>query len=159
EDLAKQCRKVKVEDAEAVLVSLAGPGSGQMTPPVGPARPPQGSSPAPKITYRKPDNWKEHPDASGFAAASFRAGEGASAVDITAPPRPGAAGGRLANVQRWCRQIQREPITAAELEKELRPINIAGKPAQMIDLVGPEAGGQRQRIIGIIVTQGEYTWF
>ena len=112
------------------MVSLVGAGAGGMTPPFATPSPHPTKPASPKLTYDKPSSWKEHPDAGGFAAASFRAAKEPQPVDITATPLPGDAGGLLANVQRWCRQIQREPITAEELRKDLREINIAGKPAK-----------------------------
>jgi hypothetical protein len=164
EDLAKYCHKVPVNGVDAMFVDITGTGSGKMTPPFAKGGLPKASEapapPRPNITYTKPESWKEFRDPTGIALAAFHAGEGAGRVDITVTSLPGSAGGLLANIKRWRGQIGMPPASDTDVGKEIRDINVAGMPAQMVDLLGPDtAGVPRQRIVGIILTQKDATWF
>lgn len=167
DDLAKYCHKVPVNGVDAMFVDMTGSGSGKMTPPFAKGgvpkvsdKPPPPAPAQPNITYSKPESWKEFRDPTGIAVAAFHAGEGERRVDITVTSLPGSAGGLLANVQRWREQLKLPRASDDDVRKEIRDINVAGMPAQMVDLLGPDtAGSPRQRIVGIILTQKDASWF
>jgi hypothetical protein len=160
EDLAKYWRKVQINGADVALVNIrgydVGPMGGMQTaadeeplrsPPEKPAAPPQ-------WTYRAPEHWKPYRDSSPFAVAAFKAGEEGK-VKVTVSPLSGAAGGLLSNVNRWRGQVKLEQADERQIARDVRDINIAGMPAQLVDLTGP--GGQR--IIVFIFAKAERTWF
>jgi hypothetical protein len=63
-------------------------------------------------------------------------------------------------VNRWRDQIGLPPIDAAKLRDELQSIDVAGERANLIELVGPEAAGEkRQSILGVMLERGNQTWF
>ncbi len=122
---------------------------------------PRVEAPGAPLTYKAPADWKKH-NASGpiRAEAAFLISAGDKAADVTITRLPGAAGGVLANVNRWRGQIHLEQVDEQQLHRELRPIDVAGTAAQYVDLIGPEsAGPPPQRILGVILPRGEQTWF
>jgi hypothetical protein len=159
EELAKHWQKVQINGADVALVNMRGydigPLGGMQTaareePPPPKVEPDKGVG-LPK--WSKPEHWKEYRDPSPFAAAAFKAGD--DKVKITVSPLGGRAGGLLSNVNRWRGQVKLDEVSEQQLKNDVRDINIAGMPAQMVDLIGP-AG---QRITVIMVAKGEHTWF
>lgn len=105
------------------------------------------------ITYKVPEGWREHA-AGGFRTAAFSAGPEDDPAVTTIIALGGAAGGVLANVNRWRGQVGLGEIDAEELEKTAEKIEVDGTPAYYVDLAGPEQG-----VLGVILTRGERTWF
>ena len=75
-------------------------------------------------------------------------------VDTAISLLGGAAGGLLANVNRWREQVGMPPIDDAQLREDLRPIEVAGSPAHLVELVGSESA-----TVGVILEQGSQSWF
>ncbi|MEZ5275477.1 MAG: hypothetical protein R3F07_03740 [Opitutaceae bacterium] len=116
-----------------------------------------------ELTWEKPESWLEKP-ASAFRKGSYAAGDNASGeVDISISTFPDAAGGLLANINRWRGQVDLDPIGEMELSDETTPVEIAGIPGIRIDIVEPlPADGDptaSNRIVGAVVTMGGSAWF
>ena len=73
--------------------------------------------------YTTPEAWRELP-AEGMRAAAFEAGQGEALVTITAVHLPGGLD-VTSNVNRWLRQLQRDPVDPAEAAEmlELGPLS------------------------------------
>ncbi len=157
--LVQVCKKLTVEGAgEATLVDMSGPGASKAPPMMDKALPTVPADRKP-FTYSKPDSWTEFRDPKGVATVAFHAGEG-NAVEITVTRLPGPAGGLTANINRWRAQIGLPEASTAEIQATVRDMKVAGEPANYVDLLGPDAGaGPRQRIIGVILSRGQLTWF
>jgi hypothetical protein len=106
--------------------------------------------------WQVPSDWQE---VSGgqFLIAKFllkSAGDASAAVNVSRSP--GNGGGLAANVNRWRGQLGLPPTG----ENSTSPVEIAGATASLVDLSGTNAQtGQPTRLIGIIVTQADHTWF
>ena len=112
----------------------------------------------PALTYTVPDGWQELP-AGGMRIAAFAVTENDQQAQITVITLRGQAGGALANVNRWRGQVNLPGIDGAQLAKEMQSIEIAGLPAQYVDLIGPEsAGDQRLRIVCAFVERSGTSW-
>jgi hypothetical protein len=162
--LGQFCTSLKVEDVTVTMVDMSGPGVGGQ-PALPPMRPPS-KEPAAKaesrlpLAYQKPDGWKERPNTSGFALATFQAGEGNPPPLVTITALAGMAGGLTENVKRWRGQLQLPPVSDEEAQKDIRQFKLDGMPAHSVDLSGPaSAGAQRQRLLGVVVSRGSQTWF
>jgi hypothetical protein len=108
--------------------------------------------------YDTPEGWKEIPDPKGVRIALFEVADGVVEAGITM--FPGAAGGLLANINRWRGQLQLKPIDEQQLGNEVRPLEVAGSAASYVDLTGPKAPGRPpQRLLGVVLPRGEQTWF
>lgn len=148
--LGPYTRSVPVDGATATIVELTSPES-EIGKPV-PSRAP--------LTYVVPPGWTEQASSPGMILATFYAEEGGRRAEVTIVPLGGAAGGVAQNINRWRGQIGLDPMPEDQLEKEIRPIEVAGTRASYIDILGPESGGpKRQRILAVIVVRSDKTWF
>lgn len=114
----------------------------------------------PRLSWTKPEGWNEAPPGQ-MRAASFnvKADDGKQA-DVSVIPLPGAAGGDLANVNRWRGQVGLASLSAEELAKTAEAVEIAGQPAQLYDVAGAASGsGDPTRILGVIQQRDGMAWF
>lgn len=159
------CKTIKVGDVDVTLVDMAGKGQvkGMKTPPVATRREPPKTPPEPParpgLVFRKPGDWREKADPSGISAASFTVREGDQSADITVTSLPGPAGGLAANINRWRTQINLPPLPEDQLMREIREVNISGIRGYAVEMLGPDKASGRERISGIVLTQGDVTWF
>ena len=115
---------------------------------------------APKWT--KPAGWTEQP-ASGMRAGSFTSAEkDGERADISVITFGGAAGGMLANVNRWRGQIALPEVDDAGLAALLQPLEINSEKGVMLDMAGeqpPPGKTKLQRTTAAIVEHGGSSWF
>jgi len=131
----------------------SGTAPGDMRGPVAP--PPSTALP----TWEVPSTWKSAP-ASTMRLASFAlGGPGGQTGDLSVVALGPAAGGLLANINRWRGQFGLDPLDEAGLQKTLTTVPLSGgETATVVDLVGTgEAAGRR--LLGAIVSRNDRTWF
>lgn len=68
------------------------------------------------LSWTTPEGWQEE-KGSGMRIATFKAGEGASAVETSVISLAGGAGGMTANVGRWMGQLNLEVPSADKLDE------------------------------------------
>ncbi len=166
-ELASVTKEVTIEGAgKATTVDMTGPGTAKKSPPFAGMRGGPFSDKAaparPELTYTTPEGWqKVDRSRSAFPpVAAFEVRDGGKTAETTVTVLPGPAGGVEANVNRWRTQLRLEPVPEAELEKDLKPIDVGGTPARFVELVGPEsAGPARERILGVVLVRGDSSWF
>jgi hypothetical protein len=113
-----------------------------------------------EVHWTAPSDWQEQ-SASGFRKGSFlvRASDGKTA-DVSVISFPKAAGGVLANVNRWRNQLKLTPIsTEAEAGT---PTEVEGHDMFFVDLVSDQpitADGTKTRVLGGILPLAQETWF
>jgi hypothetical protein len=118
-----------------------------------------GAAPAP-VHWTAPSGWEEQP-ASGFRKGSFLVrGDDGKTADVSVISFPEAAGGLMANVNRWRDQLKLAPISN-EAEAGT-PMPVGGHDMFFVDLVseqpiGPD--GSKSRILGGIFPANGETWF
>lgn len=101
-----------------------------------------------------PEGWT--PTAAGpMIDAAFTAVGG---TKITVSSLSGTAGGLLANVNRWRRQISLPPIDNAQLEADVQTMELGTNTGHLVDMV-QTTGDPRQRIVALVVPQTNKTWF
>ncbi len=120
----------------------------------------QNGAAAPAIHWTAPAGWEEQP-ASGFRKGSFlvRGADGKKA-DVSVILFPEAAGGLLANVNRWRDQLKLAPIT--DVVQAGTPMDVSGRDMFFVDLVSDQPlspDGSKSRILGGIFPAGAETWF
>jgi hypothetical protein len=158
-------RELKVGDTTTRLVDMTGPGAKKGTgkPPFASGRMPAGHPPLgtrKPFHFTRPEGWEELPDPWSRplpAAAAFRAGKDRGAPEVTVTPLGGAAGGLLANVNRWRGQVGLAPVEEGDLQKDLHTLDVDGKPAPYVDLAGQGSSGRR--ILAVLAVRGGTTWF
>jgi hypothetical protein len=152
-ELGKVTTEVKVGDAVATLVDISAPGSGD-------ARAALAQRPAANVplSFKTPEGWK--PQAAGqFGLLAFQVTGDGKTAQVTVSLLPGNGGGLAANVNRWRTQLKLEGASEEQIRKDLREIAVAGVKAPYLDLLGPETGGQRKEILGVVVERDAQTWF
>jgi hypothetical protein len=115
---------------------------------------------APEVHWTAPAGWEGQP-ASGFRKGSYlvRGADGKTA-DVSVISFPEAAGGLLANVNRWRDQLKLAPITDATQAGKAMTVN--GRNMFFADMVSEApiaADGSKSRILGGIFPAGAATWF
>ncbi|MEO5754731.1 MAG: hypothetical protein ABIR38_08490 [Chthoniobacterales bacterium] len=112
------------------------------------------------VHWTAPAGWEEQA-ASDFRKGSFlvRGAEGVTA-DVSIISFPKAAGGLMANVNRWRDQLKLPPIN--DVVQAGKPIPVAGRDMFFVDLVSEQPidkVGGKARILGGIFPAGGETWF
>ena len=115
---------------------------------------------APEVRWTAPAGWEAQPS-SGFRKGSFlvRSADGKTA-DVSIISFPQAAGGLLANVNRWRDQLKLPPI--GDPAQAGSTIKIGGRDMLFVDLVSEKpiaSDGSKSRILGGILPIGDATWF
>lgn len=127
-------------------------------PPIGGMALPKAQAPAeaPALAWDAPPDWVQKP-AGGMRAASFEvpAANGAKG-DLSVIILGGAAGGVLANVNRWRGQIQAEPWSQEALDREMQKIQAPAGTVLFFDLRKDPPG---KRILGGILEREGQSWF
>lgn len=109
-----------------------------------------------------PEGWRQEPNPNQMRFATLAVGAGDTRMEVSITELGGAAGGVLANVQRWRGQIGLPQASEAELREQTHPIKARGAEGVWVDLVGPqpeESEGVRFRTLAAIFPAAERTWF
>jgi uncharacterized protein (TIGR03066 family) len=116
------------------------------------------TSPKPP-TFEVPKGWKTV-NATSLTSARFEIGEGERLATVIVAGLAGDGGGLAANVNRWRAQLELPALAEKDVLESLKPIKVDGIAGHFIDLTGPEVVGKSPtRILGVIVKQGEHTWY
>lgn len=166
-----EIQALKLSDgSKAIAVNLVGnlASGGGMQPPFagGGASRPQSESPhqsppptETQLTYEVPKGWTEI-TAGGMREAAFEVKEGKEAVEITVVSLPGDAGGLLANINRWRKQVGMPEATEEEVRQQVREVSISSKQGMAIDLVGPADRAEgAETILAAITIHANRMWF
>ncbi len=120
---------------------------------------PGGAAPL-AMHWTAPAGWEEQAP-SGFRKGSFLVtGADGKKADVSVISFPEAAGGLLANVNRWRDQLKLAPIT--DVVKAGTPMEVAGRDMFFVELLSEEPlspDGSKSRILGGIFPAGPETWF
>jgi hypothetical protein len=129
--------------------------------PRSPGSPPATARPAgPQLEWDKPSGWTDQPPAQmRLASYAFTAADDAKA-DISVTAFPDAAGGLLANLNRWRGQVGLPPVGEADIATTAQSTTIAGQAAWLVDFAGtPKDATATTRIVGAIVPVSGTSWF
>lgn len=112
------------------------------------------------VRWTAPSGWQEQP-ASGFRKGSYLAkGSDGKTADISVISFPAAAGGLMANINRWRNQLKLAPVTNEG--KAATPMTVDGRDMFFVDLISEQPVGTdatRTRILGGIFPLASETWF
>ena len=106
-----------------------------------------------------PESWSLATPSS-FEKARFTVSEFAGSANVSMTVLQGDGGGLLQNVNRWRGQLGLDPIEQKDLQTELKPVMTLSENARLVDINGTSNRSQlEERMVGVIVPQGELTWF
>jgi hypothetical protein len=107
------------------------------------------------IAWSLPKGWTES-RVGGMRLATLKP-PAAGKVDVSVIVIPGAAGGELANVNRWRGQIGLQPIDEAARLQMRKEVKSKAGAVSLYDFAGEGAGKQRM-IAGLLFVDGR-SWF
>ena len=139
-----------------------------LDPPLPPGHPaipteaPAGNMPSPHVpagtdtlAWDLPKGWTEE-GAGGMRLATLKP-VAVGKVDVSVIMIPGAAGGELANVNRWRGQIGLQPVDEAARLQSRKEVKSKAGAVSLYDFAGEGAGKQRM-IAGLLFADGR-SWF
>ena len=143
------------DGGDTATTSAPAPTAAAATPPPGMAGPiaPPPSTGQPQ--WDVPTGWNSVP-ASTMRVASYVVGEGGDFSVVALGP---AAGGTLANLNRWRGQLGLSPVGEADIPTVTTTLNLpGGDKAIVADLTG-EGAGAGKKMLAAIVSRADRTWF
>ncbi len=167
-DISKVTTKTPFDGGEAYTVNFAGEASnssgmgmpGAAGPFAGglpPARAPE-ERPEPEVgsadfEFKTPMGWGPG-KASAMRKASLAVADGDLTADVSVFAFPADSNDLLSNVNRWRGQVGLKNVSAADLAKSVKKIEVDGHSGEMVDLVG-----EKETILGVMVKKGGSAWF
>ena len=117
----------------------------------------------PRMNWTVPDTWQRVSGDRPMRVATFEATGDVGRVEIAVSAFPDDAGGLVANVNRWRRQLNLDPIARQDLVRDLTPFPAGSLKGFTLDITGRagETDGKKpKRVIGAILHDGVgMTWF
>lgn len=120
---------------------------------------PPGHSADEKPSWDVPSGWQEQAAGSMRVASFLVTGEAGAKADISVIKLAGAAGGVLANVNRWRSQMGLPSVDEAGLEKLASHHDVQGVPITVVDMAGEGNSNKGNRLVAAIVPRSGATWF
>jgi hypothetical protein len=113
-----------------------------------------------RLEWDTPAAWVEQPASQMRLASYLYTAPDGGVADVSVFVFPDAAGGLVANVNRWRGQVGLAPVAEADLATTAEATRIAGQAAWIVDFAGtPADGGAVTRITGAIVPVSGQAWF
>jgi hypothetical protein len=121
----------------------------------------QGSSPPAstegKPNWQVPAGWQEVPGGQMLLAKFLIAGPNNAQASVNVSI---TGGGLAMNVNRWRGQLGLAPLAESDLGGQLQGFETPASKGSIVDMSGTDPkSSQKARVIGVILPQGEQTWF
>ncbi len=110
--------------------------------------------PAGKFNWSVPAGWKTVAPNQMQVARFSMPGKNQEKAEVFVSVFPSDTGGRLANVNRWRRQIHLPEVNETDLASLVSPLDPANSEAMLVDMTN-----NNQRLIGAIVPREGQYWF
>lgn len=136
----------------AASPAMAGTGSAADAP----LPPPPDVSATGSLQWTLPKGWTESRSGGGMRYATLKP-TAPGKIEVSVTVFPGAAGGEIANVNRWRNQIGLPPVDEATLAKDRRPLKSAAGQIATFDYTSD--GKDRTRLVAGILSAGGNSWF
>lgn len=107
-----------------------------------------------KFNWSVPADWKAVPPGQMQVARFSVPGKSNEKADVFVSVFPGDTGGRLANVNRWRKQIGLAPVEEDGLASVVSPLDPADSQAILVDMTN-----NGKRLVGAIVPRDGQYWF
>lgn len=167
EQVKEQFKEIAVAGGNMFLMDIAGQGSGGgMVPPFAggnstpgqvPARQTTPAATEPPFKYETPEGWTSTSN-TAFSQLAFEITSDAGVAKVTVSKMP-AHNTWDPNVRMWCSQVQVSTLTADELAKLTKSIDVGGIAGKSIELDGPQDSPDRKKLIGIMAADKTSAWF
>lgn len=157
--MSNTCEEIATPFGGALLVDITGElqAAAAMPPPENraPAEEVDDNAAPNDISFATPKGWRALP-ADRFRRVAFDIDGDATTAEVTISD--GIGGSVLDNVNRWRNQVGLEPIAEGDLQGELQSVEIGGRPAVYVPIVGPDsvtgARASAITILAIVIDMG-----
>jgi len=146
----------RVPKADPSTVSAEGAMGGMGAAPSDGLPPPPDASTTGTLQWKLPKGWTESRSAGGMRYATLKPGAPGK-VEVSVIVFPGAAGGELANVNRWRNQIGLPPVEEAALAKDRKTLKAPIGSLAVFDYTSE--GKEKTRLVAAIVFAAGNSWF
>ncbi len=157
DELPTVTRPITVNGLSGTFVDMTGPGANAerpVAPMAEPSAPPAATGET--LAYDTPPGWQPQPVPPGsMRLAAFKVTAGDKSAEVTVIPLGGQAGGLLANVNRWRKEVGLADTSVAQLQKEGKMLDAPAGSVVYVDLAGPKG----ERTLGGILLTGGTSWF
>ncbi len=110
------------------------------------------SNSAVPFAYEKPASWSDKVPSS-MVLMAFQAGNPPEMLaDLTISAFPGDVGGKLANINRWRRQVGLGPIAPEAVDGFITELEVSGLPAWQVAFTGPASASKVGEPVTMVVT-------
>ena len=106
-----------------------------------------------ELEFTTPKGWGPG-KVSSMRKASLAVADGDMSADISVFAFPADANDLLSNVNRWRGQVGLDPVSAEDLQKSAKTIEVGGEKGEYVELVGT-----KETILGVMVKKGSSAWF
>jgi hypothetical protein len=160
EQLPQKTTTLELAGGTATLVNLVGNfQSGRGSPSLGQSadgrRANQGDV---RIAYDKPAGWLEVPPPP-FSQLAFQVSEGDAVALVTVSLLRGDAGGLLANVRRWQRQVGGPEVRENDLDELTEKLELQGIAGSYVEIKGDDSVRESESIFGWAGIRPGQSWF
>lgn len=115
---------------------------------------------SPRLRWETPPGWKEQPPSSLRVGHFIVPGPSNQQAQVTIVPLGGQAGGDLENVNRWRAQVGQPRLPETEIRALAEPVQIAGAPGRLFDIVGSPTGQDPPvRLLAAVLDRHDTAWF
>jgi hypothetical protein len=114
-------------------------------------------APAHAVKWTLPKGWTETPG-TGMRFATLTPPAAGGKAEVSVVCLPGAAGGELANVNRWRGQIGLGPLDEKALDASRLKAKSKAGPVAVFDFTS-EGAAQTRMVTGSLLTQDGNSWF
>jgi hypothetical protein len=113
-----------------------------------------------KPDWQVPASWKEIAGGQFLVAKFIITGSDSSQAAVNVSSSGGAGGGLAMNVNRWRGQLGLGQLAESEIQSTAKPLDVTSGKATLVDMIGADPKtGQKTRVLGVMVPQGQQTWF
>lgn len=114
----------------------------------------------PRLTWALPAGWEEQKPGEMRVGSFNVKNQSGKQADVSIIPLPGAAGGDLANVNRWRSQVGLKAVTEEELPKLASSAIVGGERGQLYEFAGESpSAGEKMRVIVAVQQRAGTAWF
>jgi len=146
----------RVPKADPTASSAQAAAGGMGTGSAEPLPPPPDASSTGTLRWALPKGWTESRSSGGMRYATLTA-TAKGKLDVSVTVFPGPAGGELANVNRWRKQIGLPPVEEAALAKDRKTLKSPAGPVEVFDYTSD--GKEKTRLVAGILFAGGNSWF
>lgn len=108
------------------------------------------------FTYAVPEGWTEVAPSSMKVLSMVSGAPPEQSVECSVSVFPGDVGGRLANINRWRRQVGLGPLSQEAVDGFVEPVTLSQMEGWQVDFTGP--GGTNRVVVAVLFRDGQ-SWF